>query len=202
MKRTGLMILMAVLFLALLSLNGAIAADLGTEEELQNDYELAELVAKYAKLLHNQSLSADELAELIAEDESKMAKHIGVQIRYSDGVERAELQGLCINNPIWWPGKVKWNFPNPGGDGAQYSVKSEHDEYLIWANPPEQDIDGIYRRVWGNCVAYKIPNGATATFHNAEYWDVCYNLFACKVLGKCPGWVDPCSMGDWPDSPL
>jgi hypothetical protein len=120
------------------------------------------------------------------------------------GVEPQSLS-LCIR-PIWGPGKVEWKFPNPGQNGAKYSVLPENGSWLIWAQPPEQFIDGIYRASWGSCVAYKIPDSAIATFYDAESWVVCYNVFACNVLGHCPKWVNPCDNnspeGSWPDHPL
>ena len=84
-----------------------------------------------------------------------------------------------------------WNFPNPGQYGAKYSVKPEYSNPLVWANPPEQLIDGIYRSYWGSCTAYKVPNTSTTTFYSAEDWTVCYNAFAC-ALGHCPEWINPC----------
>jgi hypothetical protein len=101
---------------------------------------------------------------------------------------------------------VVWNFANPGQNGAKYSVLPESGNSLIWAQPPEQAIDGIYRANWGNCTAYKIPDSATATFSSAESWEVCYNTFACQFMGHCPQWVNPCDNnspeGSWPDHPL
>lgn len=179
------------------------------QAELENDPELAELVDKYEKLLHEQSLSADELAELIAKDENEKAKFLGIQTTYQaesgDKTKERELLGLCIHPP-WGGGKVNWNFPNPGQNGAGYLVKPEHTIPLIWANPPEQWIDGIYRSSWGSCNAFKVPGSATATFSNAESWGVCYNAAACIALKKCPKWVNPCDNNspedNWPDEPL
>jgi hypothetical protein len=180
-----------------------------SDQELGNDQELAELVAEYEKLLRDKALSADELAELIVKDDNEKARFIGIratnQFSTDENTKGSELLGVCIR-PIWGPGKVKWNFSNPGQNGAKYSVKPEGSNPLIWASPPEQDIDGIYRSYWGSCMAYKIPDSATATFYSAESWDVCYNAFACEVLGKCPKWINPCDNGSpegsWPDNPL
>jgi hypothetical protein len=180
-------------------------------EEWPLDPGFAEVAAKYDRLLRAQSLSADELAKLIARDDDDKARLLGVRVRISShqnlaqrGTESA-LLGVCYA-PMWRPGKARWEFANPGQNGAKYSVLPETGSSLIWANPPEQDIDGIYRSSWGSCVAYKVPNGATATFHSAESWEVCYNVFACQVLGKCPKWVNPCDNnspeGSWPDYPL
>lgn len=173
------------------------------QNEMKDDKELAELVAKYEKILRDQSLSADELAKLIAEDESEKVELLGIQITHSStdsDIGGTTVLSLCYA-PLWRPGRVVWNFSNPGQYGAKYSVKPEHTTPLIWANPPQQDIDGIYRSSWGSCTAYKVPDGATATFNNSESWDICYNAAAC-ALGVCPEWVNPCGMGDWPDNPL
>lgn len=173
------------------------------KNEMEDDKELAELVTRYEKLLREQSLSADELAKLIAEDESEKAELLGIQITHDttdSDVEGATVLSLCYA-PVWRPGRVVWNFSNPGQYGAKYSVKPETSSSLIWANPTIQEIDGIYRSSWGSCNAYKVVNGSTATFHSAESWEVCYNAAACAA-GACPKWVNPCSMSDWPNSPL
>jgi hypothetical protein len=169
------------------------------------DPELENLLKKYNELLYSGEVGIKELQNMIASEKNEKAKLLGIIIRESrPGVEPQSLS-LCIR-PIWGPGKVEWKFPNPGQNGAKYSVLPENGSWLIWAQPPEQFIDGIYRASWGSCVAYKIPDSATATFYDAESWVVCYNVFACNVLGHCPKWVNPCDNnspeGSWPDHPL
>ncbi len=179
---------------------------------MDKDKELAKLVEKYVELMQNQSLSETDLAALIAKEENEKAQLLGIQVRYSTeiNVTNPAPQGLSLCfRPIWGPGKVKWNFSNPGSTGAKYSVLPETGTSLIWASPPEQNVDGIYRDhswPWGSCRAYKIPDSATATFYSADNWEVCYNAFACSALGHCPKWVNPCDNsspeGSWPDHPL
>lgn len=177
------------------------------QNEMKDDKELAELVTRYEKLLREQSLSADELAKLIAEDESEKAELLGIQITHGSthGSTDSDIGGATVLSlcyaPIWRPGRVVWNFSNPGQYGAKYSVKPETSSSLIWANPTIQEIDGIYRSSWGSCNAYKVVNGSTATFHSAESWEVCYNAAACAA-GACSKWVNSCGMSGWPNSPL
>lgn len=174
------------------------------QKEIKKDQELAEIVATYVDILRNQPISPEELAKLISEEENEKAKLLGIKITQNAPYEEAitsQLQ-LCYA-PIWRDGRVVWNFPNPGPNGARYSVKPENGVNLLWAAPPEQWIDGIYRDHpnWGNCLARKIPDGATATFHSADSWDECYNAAAC-VAGACPAWINPCNLPDWPNAPL
>lgn len=200
------------LFLVLLIFSSIIpsvsAEDTGNSFDfsLQNDPELASLMLKYEALLGQRQLSPEEVVELITSDRSEKSRMIGVRVIESSVPSKhdAQLLGLCVR-PIWGPGKVMWNFPDPGKNGARYSVLPENASSLIWANPPEQDIDGIYRAGWGSCVAYKIPDSATEIFHTADSWEVCYNAVACAA-GNCPRWVNPCdnnsTEGSWPDDPL
>jgi len=163
--------------------------------------------------MEHEHLSLDELLKMIESDRNARDV-VGVRVRvtyqrpeHKFGEGSSELQGsieplgICYA-PVWRPGLVKWRFPNPGQGGAKYSVKPETTSPLVWATPPEQEIDGIYRSYWGSCVAYKVPNGSTATFDNPDSWTVCYNWTACQVFGKCPGWIDPCAHPDWPNDPL
>ena len=176
-----------------------------------------ELLMQYKSVINSDNVTYNEIVNLILND-PKAYKFVGVKVKIQDTkfYEHTDMRhfdkhsnisplGLCYA-PIWRAGKVKWNFPNPGQNGARYSVLPESGGTLIWANPPEQDIDGIYRASWGSCRAFKIPNGSTATFHSPSSWNVCYNVFACHVLGKCPKWVNPCDNsspeGSWPDHPL
>jgi len=176
-------------------------------DTLLQDPELGSLWKKYTRLLNSDKISLNDLQNMIASEKSEKAKLLGIVIREPSPSAQAQLAGfsLCIR-PIWGPGKVIWKFPNPGQNGARYSVLPETASWLIWAQPPEQYIDGIYRANWGSCVAYKIPDSATATFYSADSWEVCYNAFACAVLGHCPKWVNPCDNnspeGSWPDHPL
>lgn len=184
--------------------NGSDSVCAELQNEMAYDQELAELVAMYVKLLHNQALSADELAMLIAREENEKARLLGIKISQNSYRAESELLQLCYA-PLWRPGRVVWNFPNPGQFGARYSVKPEFvDNNLDWAIIPVQEIDGIYRDhpAWGNCRAYKIPDGSTATFDSAESWEECYNAAACHVGGICPGWVNPCNLPGWPNQPL
>lgn len=176
------------------------------QASMQHDPELAKLTMKYAALLQDQSITEEKLAELISSEDSDKAQLLGIQIRFSGGaqVEGPDGLSLCWHPPVWTSGTVRWNFANPAGSG--YSVLPEGGGHLNWAAPPEQAIDGIYRRAWGGCNAYKIPNSATATFFNANDWEVCYNVWACEIGNHCPKWVNPCNNAspehDWPDSPL
>ncbi len=175
--------------------------------QVTQDPELIALWEKYSHLLASHQVSVDELQKMIANEKSEKAKLLGIRIKVVASMKQAQPLGvsLCIR-PIWGPGKVVWAFSNPGQNGAKYSVLPENGYSLIWAQPPEQNVDGIYRASWGSCIAYKIPDSATATFYSAESWEVCYNAFACAVLGHCPKWVNPCDNnspeGSWPDHPL
>lgn len=176
------------------------------EQEVIRDPELMALWRKYSYLIASEQVSLEALQEMITNEKSEKARLLGIKVRIGKpGQPQLSGVSLCIR-PIWGPGKVVWKFPNPGQNGAKYSVLPENLYYLIWAQPPEQYVDGIYRASWGSCVAYKIPDSATATFYNAESAEVCYNAFACHVLGHCPRWVNPCDNnspeGSWPDHPL
>ncbi|NOK63604.1 MAG: hypothetical protein GFH27_549297n56 [Chloroflexi bacterium AL-W] len=175
------------------------------QNEMQKDPELAELVTKYEEVFYEQSLSEDELVDLIAEEESEKAKVLGISVQLSTSTVIPQWFRLCIR-PITGPGKVNWNFTDPGQAGAKYSVLPENGGALVWASPPQQNIDAIYRTSWGNCNAYKIPNSAIATFSDADNAEICYNAFACSALGHCPKWVNPCdgnsAEDSWPDDSL
>lgn len=160
------------------------------------------LVAKYERLWRQYDLSVEELAVLLSRDE-KAQQVVGIRTVLVEKGESAIL-GICYA-PVWRPGRVKWQFPNPGQNGAKYSVKPEYANYLVWAQPPEQWIDGIYRAYWGACMAYKTPNGTTVTYYAPNDRDICYNWFICRYGGICPKWVNTCPGGDaseWPDNPL
>ncbi|MBC7227647.1 MAG: hypothetical protein H5T61_10505 [Thermoflexales bacterium] len=175
--------------------------------EVTTDPELTKLWEKYSYLLASKQVPLEELQKMIADEESEKARLLGIKVRVAGPMGQQQPLGisLCIR-PIWGPGKVVWRFSNPGQNGAKYSVLPENGYSLIWAQPPEQNVDGIYRTSWGTCIAYKIPDSATATFYSAESGEVCYNAFACEVLGHCPKWVNPCDNnspeGSWPDYPL
>lgn len=177
------------------------------QDPIAQDPELRRLWLKYNHILASGQISVNELQEMIANEKSEKAKLLGINLQITESVDKAQPLGLslCIR-PIWGPGKTRWTFSNPGQNGAKYSVLPEYGSSLIWARPPEQNVDGIYRASWGSCKAYKIPDSATATFYSAESWKVCYNAFACHVLGHCPKWVNPCDNrspeGTWPDHPL
>jgi len=210
--RKWIAVLMAVVLLSQVALPlGALAATFPDEQQPNGHM----IVAKYEELAAREHLTLDEVLKL-AESDENARNVIGVRVRViyrkplgakerDNSIElgaRIEPLGICYA-PLWRNyGLVKWQFSNPGQNGAKYSVKPEWSSSLVWANPPEQQIDGIYRSSWGSCTAYKIPNAATATFYSADSWDVCYNWVACQVGGKCPGWIDPCSLNDWPDDPL
>ncbi len=213
MKKMWLSVFMAVVFLWQMSAlaTGASAAPLPDKQQPDDRM----IVEKFEELALHEHLSLNELLKL-AESDERARNVIGVRVRVSyrrhpegQGLDNdmefgAEMEplGICYA-PLWRNyGLVKWQFSNPGQNGAKYSVKPEWSTPLVWASPPEQQIDGIYRSSWGSCTAYKIPNAATATFHSADSWDVCYNWTACHVFGKCPGWIDPCSLPDWPNDPL
>lgn len=177
--------------------------------EVMQDADLMALWQKYSYLLSFYPL--EEVQKMIAREESEKAKLLGIRIQMTGPglqLQPAQMQPmgvrLCIR-PFWGNGKVVWNFPNPGQNGAKYSVLPENGHALIWANPPEQEIDGIYRASWGSCTAFKVPDSATATFHNAEFFEVCYNAAAC-LAGACPKWVNTCAQDSeefsWPDEPL
>jgi hypothetical protein len=93
----------------------------------------------------------EEMARLVAEDEK--AKYEGIAMSFTvfdDGTiePNVSTRGVCVRTPFG-PGKVNWEFASPGQGGAGYSVKPESGSYLIWASPPSQGIDGIYRSSWG-----------------------------------------------------
>ena len=52
----------------------------------------------------------------------------------------------------------------------------------------------------------RLQDSATAMFHNADSFDVCYNAVACHAMKQCPRWVNTCAPDSkefsWPDEPL
>jgi hypothetical protein len=93
------------------------------------DPELENLLKKYNELLYSGEVSIKELQNMIASEKNEKAKLLGIIIRESrPGVEPQSLSP-CIR-PIWGPGKVEWKFPNPGQNGAKYSVLPENGSWL------------------------------------------------------------------------
>ena len=91
-----------------------------------HDPEMSALLEKYSQLAAEQSLSAKELADLIAQDKNEKAKWIGIKETFSSEAVDHDKFGslsfsesplptslnLCIQ-PIWQSaGKVIWNFSN------------------------------------------------------------------------------------------
>ncbi len=116
----------------------------------------------------------------------------------SDLQGKVNEKGVCVR-AAWGPGKVNWKFSNPKSSG--YSVKPESSSALRWAQTPSQDIDGVYRSSWGNCTALKVPDSCTVTYTSSSSRSDCCNA-AMLALGHKVQWINPCSLSDWPDSPL
>jgi hypothetical protein len=158
-----------------------------------------------------EELTPEEMADLLDLDEE--AKYEGISVGFevsadgAFGIKKSTdvgTRGVCVRTPFG-PGKVKWNFPNPGSGGAGYSVLPESSGSLIWANPPSQGIDGIYRTSWGACTALKVPNSCTVTYHSSSSGEVCCHAILWEH-GVRVEWVNPCDAGSdeagWPDNPL
>lgn len=107
-------------------------------------------------------------------------------------------ESLCVRTPIG-PGRVYWTMANPRGAG--YSVKPEASSSLIWAQPPTQGIDGIYRSSWSDCNAVKVPDHCTVDWYSNDTYYECCNLAASQLLGRSQP-VNTCQLSDWPDQPL
>lgn len=98
-------------------------------------------------------------------------------------------------NPTNWSvpfgaGVAHWLFSYPAGDG--YSVKDEYSNSQFWASSPSQDVDGVYRRLWG-CVALKVPDDCDYYNNGTTHWCNCW-VSTCTV-------ISPSSVG-WPACPL
>jgi len=212
-KAVSVLLLLALLF----TFATPVFAEGGPTSTQQNSsfHELdgKSIIARYQNLAIREHLSIHEILKLVNSDED--AKEVvGIRLRVTmtsenkKGTDNIKIQrsieplGICYA-PLWRRyGLVKWQFPNPGQNGAKYSVKPEWSTPLEWATPPEQKIDGFYRSSWGSCVAYKVPDASTTTFNSSESWDVCYNWAACELDQKCPEWINPCEHSDWPNDPL
>lgn len=115
-------------------------------------------------------------------------------------------------------GIVTWGRDDPASNG--YSIKDENSssEYVSslrcpkGANQSEYLADGVYRTLWDllyGARALKVPDHCTAWIAvdslNKRYWDCCCNAAAsaaAAALGKetyCK-WVDPRSLGGWPNA--
>jgi hypothetical protein len=110
--------------------------------------------------------------------------------------------GLCIRE-AWGPGKVVWTWGNRSSYPYDWSQKPEGLNSLNWASAPDDDTDGIYKRVWASCIALKIPDTATVTVYSDGSMEVCENAFWAG-WGHVVKWVNPCSgaENDWPDDGL
>lgn len=75
---------------------------------------------------------------------------------------------------------------------------------LIWTKAPDQPIDAIYRRAWGNCSAWKVPDSADVWVKSATKFEICQNAAAAalghyvRIATTCKGGTEP----GWPDNPL
>ena len=76
----------------------------------------------------------------------------------------------------------------------------------IIAKPKEYAMSTRKKAISLFVLSCSYPNSATATFFNANDWEVCYNALACWPGGHCPKWVNPCDNNSdergWPDLPL
>jgi hypothetical protein len=117
-----------------------------------------------------------------------------------DKVSAAVALGICIRSPRG-PGIVNWKVSDPRGLG--FSVKPEHSGSLVWAQPPSQAIDGIYRTSWGRCFAIKVPDHCTVDWLTSNSYSACCNAAASLVFGRVRN-TNTCSgpEADWPDDPL
>lgn len=110
--------------------------------------------------------------------------------------------GLCVRE-AWGPGKVVWTWGCPSCSPYDWSYLPEGSSSLNWATAPDDNTDGIYKRVWAPCIALKIPDSATVTVYTDGSFYVCENAFMAG-LGHVVKWVNPCS-GDensWPNDGL
>ena len=130
--------------------------------------------------------------------------NLSVDIGDNSQLSANAVNDVCSTRVPWGPGKVNWMFSNPRGSG--YSVKPETSNDLVWAQPPSQDIDGIYRGSWGNCTALKVPDNCTVYF----YSDDTSSKYCCNAemvrRGYIVKFVNTCSPSSpeasWPDAPL
>lgn len=97
------------------------------------------------------------------------------------------------------PGLVKWQVLDPWGS-FQYSVKPEVSNSLVPATPPQQAIDGVYRRPWGCDIAYKVPDSCTMEVFGPDAMECCCNAAMYLIGHKCK-LVFPSTLG-WPECPL
>ncbi|MDR3106909.1 MAG: hypothetical protein LBU05_01730, partial [Bifidobacteriaceae bacterium] len=138
----------------------ALCPDLAVEAS--QSLELREAIEGVEMALPEGPLTVQSVAQAIVDSgASEQFPELGVLSSSSSlaaASSSATVQGLCIR-VAWGPGKVKWEFSNPGNKSPNYfSVKPESSNSLIWAQTPGQDIDGVYRGSWGSCTALKVPD--------------------------------------------
>lgn len=107
--------------------------------------------------------------------------------------------GLCIRTPFG-PGKVKYNGFSPWAAGKRYSYKPENSNTLRKGSGSSDDVDAVYRYIWGCNSAYKVPNSCTMTINSNGSWSACCNA-AMMALGHKVKWVNPTSHG-FPRCPI
>lgn len=113
------------------------------------------------------------------------------------------VSGICIRTPFG-PGRVHWDLADPQKSPNYFSVLPETSSKLIWAKAPDQPIDAIYRRAWGNCSAWKVPDSADVWVKSATKFEICQNAAAAalghyvRIATTCKGGTEP----GWPDNPL
>jgi len=132
-------------------------------------------------------------------DEEKLIPYLDQSTGETQGFEGAPCGSYpCTRAPVG-PGEVKWLTSNPAAEG--YSVKPETGSTLVWATPPIQYIDGIYKTNWGCSLALKVPDSCTAEVSGGEIIECCCNATLYLLGYKCKA-INPYLFSDWPDCPL